>query len=80
MAPKKPRNVYTLVCGDDWQGLYLNDELVIEDHRVRVEDALNAVIQGGGISEFSWRDCDYEWLSDVGNLPKSLTDVKFLAE
>jgi hypothetical protein len=75
MAGKK--NKYVLISGDDWQGLYRNGELVCEDHRIRVEDALNEVISSGGISEFTRSECDYDWLSDVGNLPKLLTDVKF---
>lgn len=74
----KKSNIYTLVRSAYYQGLYRNDELIIEDNRVLAEDALNAVIQGGGISEFHERECDNNWFDDVGSFPKSLALVKLV--
>jgi hypothetical protein len=66
------------VCSDDWQGLYENNKLVLEDHRIRIEDAFNKVISSGGISQFSRRECDYKWMDVRVCLPESLSDVKFI--
>lgn len=69
-------NKYTLVAGDDWQGLYCNDKLVLQDHRIRLEDAFCEVISSGGINQFTRIECDYDWLSDLGAFPDSLSEVK----
>ena len=69
IARKLPRIV--LVRADDWRGLYLDDKLVEEGHRVDTIDVLNAL----GI-EASKIWANDEWLNDRGCLPPSLRDVK----
>jgi len=59
------------VTDGDWEGYYVDGELVIQDHIV---DA-NRLIEALGI-EIEELDCDMEWLAAEGHLPEKLEDVK----
>jgi hypothetical protein len=61
----------TFVDGDDWEGLYIDDKLVIEGHVVRIDDMLRLLgIDGEKIY------ADDEWLQEQGTLPVNLSEVK----
>lgn len=61
-----------LVRADDWEGLYINGELVEEGHSVGVSTVMKKI----GINmEERW--CDDNWLYERGRLPKQLKDVVF---
>ncbi len=64
-----------LVDYDDWQGLYIDGELVLQDHRLKLSEVLSAL----GIKlETKW--ADGEWLESRRSLTRLLKDVKFSDE
>ena len=68
-----------LAQASDWQGLYLNEKLVTENHSVSLNNLVNSLdgiqICGTIISRIVYVDDD--WLEEQGGLPKDLCDVKF---
>ena len=54
----------TYARGDDWEGLYIDGKLVLEDHSIDVRDILEAV---GFKIKTVWVDLD--WLAETGSLP-----------
>ena len=76
--PKKERPVITFVWGDDWNGVYVDDELFMEDHQLDAEDLLKKLAEEGHFElsiEDGWT-VDTKWLHRLGRLPKQLYDVK----
>jgi len=61
----------TLVDGDDWQGLYVNGELVTQGHSIRAQDVCEVLG-----ADYAFVSADYEWLDERGALPELLKDVK----
>ncbi len=62
----------TFVSDDnDWEGLYINGKLVMENHRLDWDDILDAI----GV-EYETIVADDEWLAEHGTLPDKLSDVK----
>jgi hypothetical protein len=71
---------YVLVKGEDWRGLYLNGKLVLQDHSIDLEYALNFIIKNGaGITSFKAIECDDNWLEENHELPTNLADAKLLS-
>ncbi len=64
----------TLVKADDWQGLYFDGELEIENHRLRLEDVLR-VLWGRVITHNETAEVDDDWLEHEGRLPRRLEDI-----
>ena len=62
-----------LADGDDWQGLYVNGTLVMQDHRITVQDLCDLYDFKGMIKEVY---ADVDWLCEVNEFPKKLEDVK----
>ena len=70
-----------IMNGDMWQGMYINGELVHENHRIYLDEFtrfLEEYCKGEVIGEleFSHEYCDYDWLEERGNLPEKYEDVK----
>lgn len=66
-----------LVSGDDWQGLYLNGELVMQNHSLRLVDVLQCLTDRcDDICDFKQITADEEWLESWGNLPQRLDAVE----
>ena len=63
-----------LVRADDWQGFYVNETLVMEDHQIEIQDVMPELV-GKIIDRFVLFDADSEWLAECGNFPKSLKEV-----
>ena len=61
-----------LVSGDDWEGLYINGNLVTEGHQITNEELLEIL----GV-DFNTSLADIDWLEERGSFPEKLTDVKF---
>ena len=61
----------TFVNADDWQGLYINNNLILQNHKLNIVDILNAI----GI-KFDYIEADQDWLYSVGQLPEDLKEVK----
>ncbi len=64
-----------LVIGYDWQGLYLNGELVCEGYRIEADDVL-FYLKGKRLDTYLTTDCDGEWLESNGVFPRDLSEVK----
>jgi len=60
-----------IVYADDWEGLYINGKLVMEEHSLSTASIFEAL----GV-EYDLFEADVEWLADRGNLPPKFEDVK----
>lgn len=70
----------TLVNGDEWVGLYIDDKLVIENHSLRPREILQSIKDAFGIDAYLFQyeelTPDEDWLSERGRLTKKLKDVR----
>jgi hypothetical protein len=63
-----------LANSEDWEGLYLNDLLQFEGHKISVLEALEFVSDLGDFDvEPQW--IAYEWMQEQGNLPLNFNDI-----
>ena len=60
------------VHADDWEGLYINGKLVLEDHSLLAVDVLDAI----SLEDCEAYDADEDWLFTRGTLPQDFKDVK----
>jgi hypothetical protein len=68
-----PGSEFVLIRSEDWEGLYIKGQLVVEGHSLTAIDVLAAI----GIRADS-KFCNEDWLADEGgSLPIELGDVKF---
>lgn len=73
--------ILTYVRGDDWEALYDGDRLVSEGHRISAHEALSYVWKKEAYEFiYEMKLADMEWLSDRGNFPVNLSEVKFEEE
>lgn len=64
----------TLVCGDDWTGLYIDDQLVTENHTLPARLVLEMLAKRKLLT-FKSLVPDQDWLEGEGSLPPMLGDV-----
>jgi len=64
----------TLVKADDWQGLYLNDVLVHENHSIRVSE-VGQIINDSLVLSYTELEVSYVWMETMGHLPPLLSDI-----
>lgn len=69
------------VHADDWEGLYIDEKLVLEEHSLSVGDLLDAIWKqraplGVQVSSYEAHDADEDWLFTRGTLPQDFKDVK----
>ena len=57
--------------GGDWEGLYVNGKLIMENHRLELDDVLDAI----GVN-YQSITADDDWMAEVGTLPDKLSEVK----
>ncbi len=62
-----------LVSGGDWQGLYIDGVLKVQNHSLYACDVLDAL---EGILKVQYIEADEDWMAKVGQLPDKLKDVK----
>lgn len=64
---------------DDWSGIYLDDKLIFEAHSILpiklLEIALNAQPPITSIDDVECAWVDIDWLDELGNLPKDISEV-----
>lgn len=65
--------------GDDWEGVYLNDQLICQASTVSVGSLLS-VLKAGRVIDVSSLECDKDWLDGEGLLPDSFDDVVIKGE
>lgn len=61
-------------CGD-WEALYVDGELdptVEQNHSLRLEDAMRAML---GVGAFASREVTDEWAESVGKFPQYLDEI-----
>lgn len=58
--------------GDDWQGLYVNDVLVVQGHTLSARDWLNAI---DTVAYAEAHEVSQDWLESVGDLPESFKRI-----
>jgi hypothetical protein len=63
----------TYVVGNDWEGLYVDGEIVNQGHTLRLQDLAEALK-----IDLHTVEPDDEWLGKVGHLPQKLSKVKFV--
>lgn len=59
-----------IIHGDYWVGVYLDDKLVHEDHKITASQILNLL----NIPSTS-REVDLDWLDERGELPELLSEI-----
>lgn len=65
-----------LAVADDWQGLYVDGNLKIENHSIKFEDLMVVMVgMGQPVTEFRTIDVNADWLEGMGRLPPCLDDV-----
>lgn len=65
----------TLIRGCDWEGLYIADKLVMENHVLSAADLFRK-LKGTSFHGWNIKEVDDDWLAEVGSLPESLKEVK----
>jgi len=60
----------SIVVADDWEGLYIDDKLVFEGHRIDVRTFSENV----GV-DVKFMEADIDWLARRGRLTEKLDDV-----
>lgn len=63
-----------LVKADDWEGLYVSEKLVCEDHAIEVEEVMAQVLYNH-VDRFDIYHASETWMAMVGSFAPSLRDV-----
>lgn len=74
--------IVKIVNGDVWKALYIDDELIYENHDIEIPDFLEYIKENNEnelISDIEYSEhwCDPEWLEDVGGFPQNFYDIRF---
>lgn len=69
-----------LVHADDWTGLYINDDLCLENHNIELCDCmkiLQRIAPESTLAEIDYDDtwADLDWLEEQGHYPDKYQDV-----
>lgn len=70
-----------IVYGDDWSGVFVDDELFTQDHSIRDDrwaDLLDVAWRRGKRDqnlEIAWWEIDYYWLENQGRFPSFFSDI-----
>lgn len=64
----------SLVKADDWEGLYVSERLVCEDHGIEVEEVMAQVLHNH-VDQFTVYDVSDTWMAMVGSFPIDLREV-----
>lgn len=73
---------FVIAVANDWQGIYLNGELLIQNHSISATQLLRYI--NGYRANFGPRIItevkyvDEDWLQVIGVLPQLLDEVKFV--
>jgi len=66
---KKDKLIF--VGSDDWEGLYINGKLIMEDHHLDVFKILKAID-----IKYQYIEADDDWICERGTLPENIKEVK----
>lgn len=70
----KKNTVHIVEC-DDWSGVYINNELVFEDHSISTKILSEILNENKPTNDIIHIDADPDWMYEVGTLPDDLKDV-----
>ncbi|MFA5669967.1 MAG: hypothetical protein WC967_12030 [Balneolaceae bacterium] len=59
----------------EWQGLYINGKLIVEDHKVTTRDMGEAINEKDKNIYFEHLELDPSYLKNVQNLPEYLDEI-----
>lgn len=65
---------FTLVSYDDWQALYLNGNVVTQDHQVRTDELIESLKDGYDTFEEHFYE-NNEYMEEEGQFPDKLKDI-----
>lgn len=66
-----------LAVAADWQGLYVDGNLKIENHSIKFADLMVVMVgMGEPVTEFTTIDVNADWLDGMGRLPPCLDEVE----
>ncbi len=63
-----------LVYVDDWQGLYVNEQLVMQDHRIDAPQLMQHVLHQS-VDRFDYIEASDAHMAMTGAFPRDLGDV-----
>ena len=66
-----------LADADDWQGLYVDGAIEVQDHSVSL-DAAFSVLEGETVDSFERKEVSLDWLEAESHFPATLSDVEFI--
>jgi hypothetical protein len=67
---------YVIARGEDWEGIYIDGQLIIEGHTIELEKALKLAIEKPP-TEITTKWVDLDWIYDHGYLPTDMYFVKW---
>jgi hypothetical protein len=65
----------TIVHGDDWEGIYVGDDLQTEGHSIALAEGIAFAIEHK-VTGVTTMFADLDWLRREGRLPQHLGNVK----
>lgn len=69
------------VIGEDWEGIYINNELENEGHSIRFGEGFELIseyindVAGVSKIDFNTYEVSQEWLENEGNLPQKFDNI-----
>lgn len=70
----KKNTIHVVNC-DDWCGVYINEELVYEDHSISTKTLAEILKENKPVDDIVHIEADPDWMYEVGRLPDDLKDV-----
>jgi hypothetical protein len=69
-------NILTIARADDWEGIYVGGKLHDEGHSIELKRGIEIAIENN-VTKVVWQEVDDDWISEVGNLPSDMNEVKW---
>lgn len=60
----------------DWAGMYVDDDLVHQDHMLRPEEIVFALV-GKTVESFKQGEVDEDWMMSEGHMPSCIEQIKW---
>ena len=70
----KKNTVHIVEC-DDWCGVYINNDLVFENHAISPKELAKILKENKPTKDVVIIEADPDWMYEVGTLPDDLKDV-----
>lgn len=67
--------------GDDWNGLFINGKLAMEDHQLKQKDIQAVLKENNALGvEMEFKEVSMEWMWEVGSFPSDISEVVWLGD